>query len=76
MHCVVRNPINVLFSAVRVVLCIQVIGRVGAVGGECHREFVRGREQEVGEGVRIAGSGSNFADPVGGRVVIGINGIS
>lgn len=76
VHCVIRNPIKVHLSAVGVVLCIEIIGRIGAMRGEGHGHFVVWREEEVGEGVRVAGSWPNFADPMGRGDIIGINGIS
>lgn len=37
---------------------------------------MRGREQEVWIGVRVAGPGTNLADPIGGGKIVGVNGIS
>ena len=76
VHCVIRNPIKVHLSAVGVVLCIEIIGSIRTKRGKCLRAFLGVWKKEVRECVRVAGSGTNFTDPVRCGEIIGINGVS
>jgi hypothetical protein len=74
---VIGNPSKVRLSAVGKVLCIErVVHRVGTMRSQRQRDSMIGGIEEVGECVRIARPGPDFTDPVGRRVIIGVNGIS
>lgn len=53
VHCVIIIPIKVHLGAVGVVLCIEIIGRIGSMGGKGQRDFMCGGIEEIRKGVRI-----------------------